>query len=58
MTRHAARSISYQQSRYPAESRTKIETIHDGVDTRVVKPDCSRAVRRGLRRRGFQFPRQ
>jgi glycosyltransferase involved in cell wall biosynthesis len=34
----------WQQSRYPAEFRSKIATIHDGVDTRVVRPDPAATV--------------
>lgn len=29
----------WQQSRYPAELQHKIEVIHEGIDTQVVKPD-------------------
>lgn len=30
---------AWQQSRYPAELRHKIEVIHEGIDTEIVKPD-------------------
>lgn len=30
----------WQQSRYPAELREKISVIHEGIDTKVVKPDA------------------
>ena len=29
----------WQQSRYPAELRNKIEVIHEGIDIEIVKPD-------------------
>ena len=31
---------AWQQSRYPAELRNKIEVIHEGIDTEIVKPDA------------------
>ncbi|WP_090684025.1 glycosyltransferase [Paraburkholderia phenazinium] len=34
----------WQQSRYPAELQSKIATVHDGVDTRVIKPDPTTTV--------------
>lgn len=31
---------AWQQSRYPVELRNKIEVIHEGIDTEIVKPDA------------------
>lgn len=35
---------AWQASRYPSVLRPKIATIHDGIDTRVVKPDPEASV--------------
>jgi glycosyltransferase involved in cell wall biosynthesis len=34
----------WQHSRYPTELRSKIATVHDGIDTQLVKPDPSATV--------------
>lgn len=35
----------WQRSRYPAELQSKIKVIHEGIDTRAVKPDTKAWVR-------------
>jgi glycosyltransferase involved in cell wall biosynthesis len=34
----------WQRSRYPAELRQKIQVVHDGIDTRMVRPDPAAKV--------------
>lgn len=37
----------WQQTRYPAELRPKIEVLHEGIDTETVRPDPEAVLRRG-----------